>query len=154
MEQSNRGMGRPVAFGIDYLKRTKTKSVICLEAASAYWGMCSYSPDIPILLMPSDSGNSFIEMQISMMFVTDFSLDNTVDIGDGVKVTDRERTVCDMIRYNRHEFHLYETVMSAFEDGEADMEKLIKLARKYNIEEKLYETYKKALEAYDEDNEQ
>lgn len=129
MEQSNRGMGRPVAFGIDYLKRTKTKSVICLEAASAYWGMCSYSPDIPILLMPSDSGNR-------------------------VKVTDRERTVCDMIRYNRHEFHLYETVMSAFEDGEVDMEKLIKLARKYNIEEKLYETYNKALEAYDEDNEQ
>ena len=58
-----------------------------------------------------------------------------------------------MVRYNRHEFHLYETLISAIDDKMADLDRLEKLARQYNVWDKMQELLKEALIAEEEDNE-
>ena len=71
-----------------------------------------------------------------MFFAPDINTDSIVKLSDPLSVTDKEQTVCDMIRYNRHEFHLFETVLNAYE-GDVDIARLEILAKNYNILDKL-----------------
>lgn len=149
MEQSEWHVGTPASISINDIRETTKRAVIGLEAASAYWGMCTFSNDMQILLIPSLCGDMYFDGQLGFMFMEDFSTDYTVDLGGGLLITSRERTVCDMIKYKRHEFHLYETVLSAFEDGETDIELMKKIAESYGVIEELYEIYDNAIEDRD-----
>lgn len=54
-----------------------------------------------------------------------------------------------MVRYNRHEFHLFETLLSAY-DGMVNIERLENLAKQYGILDKMRRLYEEALETEDE----
>ena len=69
---------------------------------------------------------------------------NIVSLSRHLSVTDPEQTVCDMVRYNRHEFHLYETLLNAYE-GDVDIERLEQLAKQYDILDKMKQLYEEAL---------
>lgn len=75
---------------------------------------------------------------------------NIVNLSECLSVTDREQTVCDMVRYNRHEFHLFETVLSAYDDGDVDVDRLEKMADDYGLLDRLHQIYQEALEVEDE----
>ena len=58
-----------------------------------------------------------------------------------------------MVRYNRHEFHLYETVISAYDDGDVDIARMEQIAEQYGVLDKLRETYERAVKEIDWDEE-
>lgn len=53
----------------------------------------------------------------------------------------------------RHEFHLYETLISAIDSEEADIERLNNLAKRYGVYDKMYRQLELALQAEREDAE-
>ncbi len=58
-----------------------------------------------------------------------------------------------MVRYNRQEFHLYETLISAIDDKMANIERLNRLAKQYVVYDKMYKQLEDALIAEQEDAE-
>jgi hypothetical protein len=138
---------------LNVLKDTSTEGIVGVESATAWWGLSSFDPDITIFLFEDNTKNNsgyYFHGGLDFLFVPDVNFDNVVYLTDKLCVTDREQTICDMIRYNRHEFHLYETVISAFDDKEINMDKLLNLAEHYGIKDKLFELYDLALECEDE----
>jgi hypothetical protein len=142
-------------YVIDRAKKLGCEGLIGVETATEYWCLSTYESHTAILLY--DNHKSLEESKeyyfdLGYLFVPDVNTVNTVKLAKGLYITDREQTVCDMIRYKRHEFHLYEAVMSAYEDGEVDMDRLKKLAKSYGILDEMDKIYEKAVEAFKEDN--
>jgi hypothetical protein len=153
MEHQYTNMGKPLNTSINSLISTDYNGIIGVESATAWWGFSTFNPDISILLFnDSKAPKDGIEYNLGMsiLFVPDVNKDNLVNLSHHLRITDREQTVCDMIRYNRHEFHLYETVLSAFDDESIDFDKLLRLAEYYNIKDKLYNIHELALACEDE----
>ena len=48
-------------------------------------------------------------------------------------MTNPEQTVCDMIRYRRHAFHLYETIDASTWNGVVNTDRLDKLLKVYGL---------------------
>lgn len=120
-----------------------------VETATAYWGLSTFNIGMPIFMMNYDAldNNGYIvSCALSTLFVPNVNKKNVVQLSEHLFITDREQTVVDMLRYNRHEFHLYETVLSAYEDPEVNLEKLEELASLYEVAEKLHKVYELALE--------
>ena len=142
-------MARPIEYSIYDLIRMQKTGVLGLEYASAYWGMCSYSQGRPIFIISTKSSSNFVEAQISYLFA-DYKGTDRIKLADDLYITSREQTVCDLILYDCHEFYLYETILSVFEDVYVDREKLESLARDYNIYEKLYTLKERAESDFEE----
>jgi hypothetical protein len=126
--------------------------IIGVEAATSYWGLSTFNPAIPIFLFNDDNAEEnglFVESSLSVLFVPNVNMDNLVELSEHLRITDPEQTVCDMVRYNRHEFHLFETLISAY-SGMVNIEKLESLANYYNISDKMQKLYKEALEVEEE----
>ena len=140
-----------VSYTIQDMIDADKRGLLGLECASAYWGMSTFRWDMPIFLIKSDCEEPIdVPAQISFFFANDICFDNSVKLSDKLSIIDREQTVCDMIRYDRQEFHLYETILSAFEDDEVDIDKLNRLAKKFGIYDRLYKLKELAEEDADE----
>lgn len=127
--------------------------IIGVEAATSYWGLSTFNPAMPIFLVNdinAESNGLFVESTLSMLFVPNVNTDNLIKLSEHLRITDPEQTVCDMVRYGRHEFHLFETLLNAY-DGDVDMERLMKLADYYNIKDTMQKLYEDALETEGED---
>lgn len=125
--------------------------LIGVESATEYWRLSTFYSVDTIKLVDGDSIR--YDRDRSILYATDINKDNTVYLNKHTRVTDKEQTVCDMVRYNRHEFHLYETLISAFDDGCVDLKRLEKLARGYGIWDKMLEELEQARIAEEEDME-
>lgn len=126
--------------------------IIGVEAATAYWGLSTFNPGMPIFLMNDDNASPnglFVESSLSMFFVPNVNMNNLLKLSDNLRITDPEQTVCDMVRYNRHEFHLFETLINAY-SGMVEIRRLQRLAEQYNIQDKMQRLYKEALEVEEE----
>lgn len=125
--------------------------LIGVESATEYWGLSTFYSVDTIKLVDGDAIG--YDRDRSVLYATDINKENIVYLNKHTRVTDKEQTVCDMVRYNRHEFHLYETLISAFDDECVDLERLEKLARGYGIWDKMLEELEQARIAEEEDNE-
>lgn len=155
MEYTSPTVEKYLDNSIQALVKYNMNGLIGVESASGYWGLSTFSTNIPILLINDDSMDNDgydTDYAIKMLFVPNVNDKNTVKLSDSLSITDREQTVCDMIRYNRHEFHLYETVVSAYEDGEVDIPRLEQLAKEYGILDRLHTIYQQALTEESEDD--
>lgn len=133
---------------VNSLIRYDYEGIIGVEAASSYWGLCTFSPEIPIFLVNdphAEEQGLFVDSTLSMLFVPNVNMNNLINLSEHLRITDPEQTVCDMIRYGRHEFHLFETLVSAY-DGMVDIDRLNNLAEYYNITEDMQRLYQEALE--------
>ena len=149
MEYSNRPVARVLDNSVEALARYDYPGLIGVEAATAYWGLSTYNPQMPIFLINDDTldhDGYFARCALSILFVPDVNRDNIVKLSQNLSITNREQTICDMIRYNRHEFHLFEAVLSAYEDGEVDIERLENMAEQYDILDRLHQIYEEASE--------
>lgn len=156
MESYESIVGKSLSNDIHSLIKMNYEGLIGVESATEYWGLSTFWSNRTILLYEDSTQNydGYIsEFGLCFFFVPDVNTKNIVHITEKLSVTDREQTVCDMVRYNRHEFHLYETIISAYEDGEVDIEKMERLAEEYNILDRLRNLYQTALEEIDFDNE-
>ena len=156
MESSGIKMGTGIDNSINSLIKYDYNALIGVETATGYWGLSSFYSPRPITLISDnrlDNNGYEAEGAINMLFVPDVNLENIVNLSEHLRITDLEQTVVDMVRYNRHEFHLYETLISAIDDKMADLDRLEKLARQYNVWDKMQMLLKEALIAEEEDNE-
>lgn len=155
MEPRRTAMGEELDNTIPALISYDYPGLLGVESATQYWGLTSFYSRPPILLFEDNSqdynGYSW-DYAINFLFVPNVNYENTIHLSEHLLVTDREQTVCDMIRYNRHTFHLYEAVLSAYEDGRVDIKRLEWLAEEYRILDKLHASYSEAMEAYEADN--
>lgn len=153
MESYNRDMDiHMMLYSPSALIESDYSGLLGVESATAYWGLSTFSPDISILLLNDDSlSDEGYECESSLCFlaVPKVNDTNVIKLSPHFCVTDREQTICDMIRYKRHEFHLYETILSAYDDNEVDIERLESLAKNYNILDRLKSLYVEACEIYD-----
>lgn len=152
MECSINKMGMAIKNDVYSLIRYDYNGIIGVEAATAYWGLSTFNPAMPIFLVDDANASQdglFVESSLSMFFVPNVNMNNLVELSDHLRITDPEQTVCDMVRYNRHEFHLFETLISAY-SGMVDIKRLRRLAEQYNIGDEMQKLYEEALEVEEE----
>jgi hypothetical protein len=125
--------------------------IMGLEAASGYWGMSSYDYRAHPIFLYKTSRDRVIDLTADVSFVGvpwELTYDNTMGLGDGIYVTDKERTICDMIACDCDLFHLIETVDDYYNNN-TDTEKLESMAKKRGVYDKLLEIKAIAEEEYD-----
>lgn len=147
MERAGIKMGKELDNSIHALIEYDYPGLLGVEAATSYWGLSTFPYDIPIFLV-NDNAMGYdgysVDSALAMLFVPDVNTKNIVSLSRHLSVTDPEQTVCDMVRYNRHEFHLYETLLNAYE-GDVDIERLEQLAKQCDILDKMKQLYEEAL---------
>lgn len=147
MEHSKINLGKALKNDVYSLIEYDYPGLIGVETATSYWGLSTFNPSIPIFLVNDNSLENdgyFCRYALSFLFVPNVNTENIIKLSNNLSITDREQTIIDMLRYNRHEFHLYETVLCAYDDKEVNIQRLESLAKQYNIFDKLQEVYSKA----------
>lgn len=143
-------------IGVHALAKRDFNGIAGVETASGYWGLSAFLPEHTILMVNDDTldeNGRRCDLGVSILAVPKLNTENVVHLSEHFRVTDLEQTVIDMIRYNRHEFHLYETLISAIDSEEADIERLNNLAKRYGVYDKMYRQLELALQAEREDAE-
>lgn len=122
--------------------------IIGAESATSYWGLSTYNPSNCIIMINDNhAGDSGILVESSLLFfyAPNTNQENVVYLSENLRVTDKEQTVCDMVRYNRHKFHLFETLLNAY-DGMVNIKRLEDLAKQYGILDRMRNLYTEVLE--------
>ena len=136
-------MGRILMFSLKDCPRMGIKGILCTEAASGYWGLSSYDYNtFPMFMFEAISGRiERITGNISYLGIPEkISFDNTLPLGDSIYVTNKVRTVCDMIRYESDVFHTLETVYNFYcYENEEEINRLERSASKLGILDKMHE---------------
>jgi hypothetical protein len=86
------------------------KGIICLESASCYWGLSMYPP-LPIKIYTTYK-NQLVSKTIFTVPVKYMEYENAIELGDRLYVTDRERTVIDLILRNGSEEFKFDSLSS------------------------------------------
>lgn len=146
-------MGEVLMFSLKDCPRMGIGGILCTEAASGYWGLSSYDYNtFPIFMFEVISGRiARITGNISYLGIPEkISFENTIPLGNSIYVTNKIRTVCDMIRYESDVFHTLETVYNFYcYEGEEEIIKLEREASKRGILEKLHELRETAEEDFE-----
>jgi len=98
--------------------------------------------DFPCYYVESKTmAGNFISSAISYFFVETVDYSETIFIDNGVYVTSPERTICDMILYDRHEYHLLEAIDDVYNTNQqvVNIEKLESMVDAYGIRERFDE---------------
>lgn len=132
--------------GIDDYISMKGKGVIGLECASGYWGMSTFPKNCLVFL--SDKIDKDYPGVISFVKVDKLTIDNTIKLSDGLYITNKERTICDMIKYGCEERFLLESIDDYCTDNNED--KLKCLLLQYGLMDK-YLKYKEELKDFYEE---
>ena len=119
-------------MNLDLCKKINIRGLLCTEAAAGYWGLSSYDYyTFPVFMVEGIHGEveNFVG-NVSFLAVPEpITFEDTTDLGDGVFVTNKIRTVCDMIKYDSDEFHKLETIYNFYcyesEEDIAELEKRI-----------------------------
>ena len=152
----NKPMGTPLSHDISSMVQRGTQGLLGVETATGYWGLSSYNTWYNPIFLIEDStmdNNGFqVDLAIINLFVPNVSRKNIVKLSETLFITDPEQTVCDMVRYNRHEFHLYETIINAYSGG-VNIKRMERIAAKHGVLNKLRHIYNQAINEIDFDNE-
>lgn len=146
-------MGEVLMFSLKDCPRMGIGGILCTEAASGYWGLSSYDYNtFPIFMFEVISGRvERIVGNISYLGIPEkISFSDTVPLGDSIYVTNKVRTVCDMIRYESDIFHTMEVVYNFYcYEGEEEINRLEEEAIRWGILSKLHEIREAAEEDFE-----
>lgn len=136
-------MGEVLMFSLRDCPRMGIRGILCTEAASGYWGLSSYDYNTFPIFMFEAIRNKIerITGNISYLGVPEkISFDNTILLGDSIHVTNKARTVCDMVRYESDMFHTLETIYNFYcYESEDEVKKLENLASSLGIIGRIHE---------------
>lgn len=139
---------------VDTCKQLGETGILGLECASGYWGLSSFDWfSNPIFLAYSEfhEAGEFFKGTATYYFVDcEPSYDNTVLYADGIYITNKERTICDMVKFQCQEFHLFEAIFDyyTYEDEES-IKRLEDLASSYGVLDQLLDFKQQAFEVYE-----
>lgn len=117
----------------------KMKGLLCLECALGYCGLSSFNFELnPMFFVQSSTDNNvFLDAVFGCFLVNSIDMSYTKEIADGLFVTRPERTICDLIKYNRHEFFILEALDEIYNYEKTpdyvDLQLLDKLVDEYGI---------------------
>lgn len=115
------------------------KGVICFESALGYFGLTSFDAETnPIFFVKGTTDiGKFVPSLVSFMIVDKVDYSYTKEIAKGLFVTRPERTICDLIKYKRHEFFILEALDEIYNFESTpecvDLQLLDKLVDEYGI---------------------
>lgn len=143
---------------IDDLIRIGKREVLCLECAASYHGLSTFSGYDTLKLLVETSEKRYHYKRIFKGVPSFYGIDkidysHCKKISDTVYVTDVPLTICQMIQFDCHEFHMFEAIddlYSYYPDWVVETEAL---AKSFGILDKLLEYKDLAEQAYLEDNE-
>ena len=129
------------------LSKCNITGVIWVEAASNYHKLSTF-PEEPVLMI-SSCISSVDCRYFSIQRVDNLNLDDTDKLMSGLYVTNAERTICDMVRYDSEERFIYESI-ETYGIRFGVYEKLLEIADKYEVREQV-EEYINSLADWQED---
>lgn len=140
------------------LQKSSEHSVICLECASGYLGLTTFNCyDNIMLLLETDAKDRqfkrFDGNTLEYCTVDKIDYEHCTKINNNLYVTDIPLTICQMLQFRCHEFHLYEAIDDLVTFHPELIAETEELAKKLGVLDVLKESYDLAEEAYREDNE-
>lgn len=128
------------------------EGILCLDFALGYHGLSTFNHyDFPIYFTSNTEVNK--ESNISYQVVEEVDFSHCTELKRGIYVTNPERTICDMIKYDMHEFHLLEAIDRVYNwEGKCGVDKylLSKLVDEYGIRERFEVLKEESNYIYDE----
>lgn len=108
--------------------------ILCLESAAAYHGLITYA-DTPLIVYNLNNNFSLKTAHLRQYPkpTTSNPLEDCIRLRDGLWVTSIERTICELVKYEREEFFIYE----ALEDLNISFSTILESANKYEVSSKL-----------------
>jgi len=116
------------------------RPIICLDCALAIHGLSSFNGELYPMIFSEVRGITprFCEGIISEMFVPQINYSNISEYANGkAYVTSPERSICDMIIYDRDNFFTLEAIDEIYSMGQERINRLETLAKEYSIYDKL-----------------
>lgn len=140
------------------LVKENRKSVLCLECASGYHGISTFSYYENLMLLEETKDKSKVykkenDGSIKHCWVDKIDYSHCINITGDIYVTDIPLTVCQMILFDCHEFHMYEAIDGLYTYHKDIVEETERMAKDFGILDKLLEYRELAEQAYLEDNE-
>lgn len=140
------------------LIKSKQKAVLCLECASGYHGISTFSyEDNLMILVETDDIESMYKCfgrdNISFYGIDKIDYSHCIPISETVYVTDIPLTICQMIQFDCHEFHMFEAIDDLYTFHGDLVKETEELAKSFGILDKLLKYRELAEQAYEEDNE-
>lgn len=135
----------------------KIRGLLCFECALGYCGLSSFNFELnPMFFVQSSTDNNvFLDAVYGCFLVNFIDMSYTKEIADGLYVTRPERTICDLIKYNRHEFFILEALDEIYNYEKApdyvDLQLLDKLVDEYGIRDKFEQLRKDSETFFDEE---
>ena len=138
-------MGKRVAASLKDCPALGIRGILGVEAAAGYWGLSAYSfMSHPIFLASAELDRiRRVQGDISYLLIppsiANLADERTVYFQDGIYVTDKQQTICDMIRFDADEFTKLESIYNyyCYEDVPA----LESMARSLGIIDELHRLY-------------
>ncbi len=157
MEQDNldffgEPVGIPFRLTIDNYGKLSKDNVLCLDCALGYWGLSTFNwrENLIVYAAVPQWANTMFHTFIDFWCVDKIDKTDCTIINDNFMVTNPERTICEMIKYDQHTFHLYEAIDYAYNwpgDDTVNVEKLERMAKEQSIFSRLMEMKEEATEA-------
>lgn len=115
---------------------------LCLDAALGYWGLSSFDwvENLVIFKEAPNLVGDIWDDEFRTVFVKNLDETECTRINEYFTVTNPERTICDMITYEQHEFHLCEALDMVYnwhDKSIVNIEKLEQMAKQRGIYEEL-----------------
>ena len=102
MEYSTSKIAQAINNDVYDLIKWDYPGIIGIESATSYWGLSTYNPSNYIIMINDnnveDSG-LLIESSLPFFYTPNVNQENVVYLSKNLRVTDKEQTVCDMVRF-------------------------------------------------------
>lgn len=105
---------------------------LCCESALSVLGYSTCINYVPVYL----NSEMTLDAQCILLMKEDMDYQDVVTLDNGYRVTTIERTICDMIRWDRQEEFTYQALVDYYFEFE-DLTKLYKAADKYGVRQQI-----------------
>lgn len=145
-------------MSIDNLMQIGKKEVLCLECAAYHHGLTSFSGYDALKILVETNNKEYMYKRIIKDNISFYGIDkidysHCIPISETVYVTDIPLTICQMIQFDCHEFHMFEAIDDLYTFHSNLVNETEELAKNFGILDKLLKYKELAEQAYEEDNE-
>ena len=143
---------------IDNLTQIGKREVLCLECAASYHGLSTFSGYDSLKILVGINSKEYqykriLKGNISFYGIDKIDYSHCIPISETVYVTDIPLTICQMIQFDCHEFHMFEAIDDLYTFHGDLVKETEELAKSFGILDKLLKYRELAEQAYEEDNE-
>lgn len=103
--------------------------LVCMETSASVNGLAS-EDGFPLVFYTTNT-NIINSQYVSSILVEDLCLDNTI-VKDGIRYTDYVRTICELIKNDRDDQCIFESINTYIDEGNG-VDKLYEMAKQLDV---------------------